>query len=111
VHIVTTTPHPSPGGMLRELARREARARDLDFAAGVAYFAGLSCPFPVVVTYWPERELLTVTAGRLKLATMTAEEARRAVNADHAAALLGLRAGDAYLALPPLDHDHILGQD
>jgi len=97
--------------MLRELGRREARARDEAFAAEVLYFTGLACPFPARVTYYPDLERITVTAGGLGLASMSSEEARRCVNDSHAAATLGLRARDAYLALEPLPHDHPLGQD
>lgn len=99
------------GAMLRELGRREARARDQAFTAEVLYVLGRACPFPAVVYYEPDVERLTVRMGGQRWATMTAEEARRAPSDSAAAVLLGLRAAEAYTALTPLDHDHPLGQD
>lgn len=64
--------------------------------------------------YEPDLDRLAVRiGGGLRLATMTAEEVRRAPGrGDSAAAvMLGLRARDAYLDLKPLPHDHPLGQD
>lgn len=104
-------PRYAYAGLMAELRRREQQSREAAFAAEVLYFTGLACPFPAVVHYYPDLERLTVTAGGLGLASMSAEEARRSVNDSHAAAKLGLRARDAYLALEPLPHDHPLGQD
>lgn len=108
---------PSPLGLLdhrailRELDR-EARAREVEFAAEVLYQLGRACPFPGLVHYEPDRELLLVTVAGVTLATMTAEEVRRAPLSGRAGALLlGLRARDAYLDLHALEHDHTLGQD
>lgn len=99
--------------ILRELDRRSANARAVEFAAEVLYVLGRACPFPALVYYEPDYERLRVKAAGITLATMTAEEVRRAPGrGDSAAALmLGLRARDAYLDLEPLPHDHHLGQD
>lgn len=111
ITIITSTPHPYAGGMLRELARREQQARMEDFAAEVLYLTGLVCPFRAQVTWLPETEWYVVRAAGTELARMGSEEARRCVNASHAATILGLRARDGYAALEPLPHRHPLGQD
>lgn len=98
-------------GLMRELNRRDQQAREQAFAAEVLYFTGLACPFPAVVLWLPETEWYVVRAAGVELARMGSEEARRCVNPSHAAATLGLRARDAWLALEPLDHDHQLGTE
>jgi hypothetical protein len=106
-----------PAGILRELGRREARARDLELVETALYIAGLACPFPMRVVWEPHAERLSIIAGRgaiVRLAHITAEEAHR-MSTDHimaqrlTAVTLGKRAADAYRALEPLPHDHQLG--
>lgn len=40
--------------ILRELDRRSANARAVEFAAEVLYVLGRACPFPAVVYYVPD---------------------------------------------------------
>ena len=97
--------------LAQQHGRRLALERDRRWAAIVLDVIAGACPFPALVYWEPEVERMSVRIGGLVYARLTWEEARRAPTEDAAAVLLGLRARDAYLDLPPLEHDHQLGTE